>query len=60
VLDLGIGLWLQDPPARSYAHTLRDRGKPGGIITCALAKRAGRIAFAMVRDQAPYDPARWR
>jgi transposase len=59
LLDLGIGLWLQDQPARGYARTLRERGKPGGIITCALAKRASRIAFAMVRDQLPYDPARW-
>ena len=36
-----------------------ERGKPGGIIACALAHRASKIAFAMVRDQAPYDPARW-
>ena len=60
LLDLGTGLWLQDLPARGYARTLRERGKPGGIITCALARRASRIAFAMVRDQAPCDPARWR
>jgi len=60
LLDLGTGLWLQDQPARGYARTLRQRGKPGGIISCALAKRASRIAFAMVRDQLPYDPARWR
>ncbi len=57
---LGTGLWLQDPAARDYARSLRERGKPGGIITCALAKRASKIAYAMVRDQAPYDPARWR
>lgn len=59
LLGLGIGLWQNDPAARAYAHTLRERGKPGGIIACALAHRAGKIAFAMVRDQAPYDPARW-
>ena len=47
------------PAARGYATALRERGKPGGIIACALAHRAGKIAFAMVRDQAPYDPARW-
>jgi len=46
-------------PARAYAATLRSRGKHGGIIACALAHRAGRIGFALVRDQAPYDPAHW-
>jgi transposase len=59
LLGLGMGLWQQDPAARAYAAALRERGKPGGIIACALAHRAGKIAFAMVRDQAPYDPARW-
>ena len=59
LLGLGIGLWQKDPAARACAHTLRERGKPGGIIACALAHRAGQIAFAMVRDQAPYNPARW-
>jgi transposase len=59
LLDLGIGLWHRDPAAQAYARRLRERGKPGGIIACALAHRAGKIAFAMVRDQTPYDPARW-
>jgi transposase len=59
LLGLGMGLWQKDPAACAYAATLRERGKPGGIIACALAHRAGKIAFAMVRDQAPYDPARW-
>jgi transposase len=59
LLGLGIGLWQKDPAARAYATTLRERGKPGGIIACALGHRAGKIAFAMVRDQAPYDPSRW-
>jgi transposase len=59
LIDLGMGLWQKDPPARAYAARLRARGKPGGIIACALAHRANRIAFAMVRDQRPYDPAHW-
>jgi transposase len=59
LLGLGIGLWQQDPAARAYAAALRERGKPGGIITCALAHRADKIAFAMVRSQTPYDPSRW-
>jgi transposase len=60
LLDLGVGLWHCDPPARAYAASLRTRGKPGGVIACALANRANRIAFAMVRDQTAYDPDRWR
>jgi transposase len=59
LLDLGVGLWHRDPAARCYAVRLRQRGKPGGIIACALAHRANKIAYAMVRDQHPYDPARW-
>jgi hypothetical protein len=54
LLDLGIGLWHRDPAAQAYAGQLRQRGKPGGIIACALAHRAGKIAYAMVRDQKPY------
>ena len=38
---------------------MRDRGKKGLVIACAMAHRANRIAFALVRDQAPYDPTRW-
>lgn len=59
ILDLGVGLWHQDPAARAYAARLRERGKPGAIITCALGRRANKIAFAMVRDQTTYDPTCW-
>ena len=59
LIDLGIGLWLNDPSAKHYAATLRARGKNGGVIACALAHRANRIAFALARDHASYDPAIW-
>jgi len=59
LLDLGVGLWHRDPAAQIYATRLRERGKPGGIIACALAHRANKIAYAIVRDQKPYDPTRW-
>jgi transposase len=59
LLDLGIGLWHRDPAARAYAQRLRERGKPGGIIACALARRANKIAYAMIRNRKPYDPTRW-
>ncbi len=59
LIDLGNGLWLNDTASRGYAAELKARGKPGKVIACALANRANRIAFALVRDQACYDPARW-
>lgn len=59
LIDLGLGLWLNDPSARRYAAALKARGKRGGIIACALAHRANKIAYALVRDRADYDPNRW-
>lgn len=59
LIDLGIGLWLNEPAAKNYAHGLKDRGKHGGIVVCALAHRANRIAHALVRDHATYEPIRW-
>jgi transposase len=59
LIDLGLGLWLNDPAAKQHAAALRIRGKKGLVIACAMAHRANRIAFALVRDQAGYDPTRW-
>lgn len=59
LIDLGMGLWLTDPVAKTYALGLKARGKHGGIIACALAHRANRIAHALVRDHATYDSTRW-
>ena len=44
-------------PARQRLRPrLRARGKNGGVIACAMAHRANRIAYALVRDQTGYDP----
>ena len=59
LIDLGIGLWHADPAARRYGQALRARGKKGAVIGCAMAHRANKIAYAMVRDQSGYDPSRW-
>ena len=56
LIDLGIGLWLSDPAAKVYGTQLRDRGKKGLVIGCAMAHRANRIAFALVRDQIQLRP----
>ena len=50
------------PAGRGREHTercLRARSKPGGIIITAMAHRANKIAFAMVRDQKTWEPSRW-
>ena len=60
LLDLGVGLWHSEPAARAYATRLRERGKPGGIIATAMARVAGRLAYAMVRDHTIYDPTQRR
>lgn len=59
LIDLGVGLWLTESASKSYAHGLKDRGKHGGVVACALAHRANRIAYALVRDHASYEPTRW-
>lgn len=59
LIDLGMGLWLTEPAAIARAVELKARGKKGGVIACAMAHRANRIAFALVRNQAVYDPSRW-
>jgi transposase len=59
LIDLGIGLWLSEPAAKRYGQALRARGKNGGVIACAMAHRANKIAYAMVRDQTGYQPQRW-
>jgi transposase len=59
LVDLGMGLWHTEPASRAYGAELRARGKPGGIIVTAMAHRANKIAFAMVRDQQSWEPCRW-
>jgi transposase len=59
LVDLGLGLWHKEPAARVHGAELRARGKPGAVIVIAMAHRANRIAFAMVRDQQPWNGSRW-
>jgi transposase len=59
LVDLGLGLWHTEPAARAHGAALRARGKPGAVIAIAMAHRANRIAFAMVRDQDLWEASRW-
>jgi transposase len=47
------------PDFGRYARAMLDRGKRKGVVVCALGHRANRVAFAMLRDQRPFDPSRW-
>lgn len=39
LIDLGIGLWLNDPDAKAYGQAMRARGKSCGVIACAMTNR---------------------
>jgi len=60
IIDLGRALRQGHPDFARYARELEARGKRPGVVACALGHRANRVAFAMVRDQVPFDPQRWR
>jgi transposase len=60
ICELGKALRQGIDDFGAYAAELVARGKPGGIVACALGHRANRLAFAMVRDQQPFSEARWR
>lgn len=59
IIDLGKALRQGHPDFARYASGLLSRGKHRGVVRCALGQRANRVAFAMMRDQKPFDPARW-
>lgn len=60
IIELGRALRQGDPDFAGYAREMESRGKEPGVVACALGHRANRVAFAMVRDQVPFDPSRWR
>jgi transposase len=59
IIELGRALRQGHPDFARYARELEARGKRPGVVACALGHRANRVAFAMVRDQVPFDPERW-
>ena len=60
LLELGQGLRHHEHAARVRAAQLAAQGKHSMIIWTVMANRANRIAFAMVKNQQPYDVQRWR
>ena len=47
LIDLGMGLWLQDPAAKAYAAGLKSRGTRRRV-ECALARCATRITYSLL------------
>lgn len=59
IIELGRGLANHDPDFAAYRRRLRSSGKRPMVAAVAVGHRAHRLAFAMLRDQQPYDPIRW-
>jgi transposase len=59
MITLGTSMGLSHPDFVTYRRRLIAAGKKPLIATIALAHRAHRLAFAMIRSQVPYDNDRW-
>jgi transposase len=59
IIDLGRGLSQHDPEFGAYRRRLINQHKSASVAAVAVGHRAHRLAFAMLRDQRPYNPARW-
>jgi transposase len=59
MIALGTGIALHHPDFAAYKRRLLDAGKKPIVATIAVAHRAHRLAFAVIRSQQPYDPAKW-
>jgi transposase len=59
ILELGRGLAQHEPDFRAYRARLLAENKKKAVAAVAVGHRAHRLAFALLRSQQPYDPARW-
>lgn len=59
VLTLGQGLSLHHPDFTAYRRRLLAEGKRPAVASVAVAHRAHRLAFALVRSQQSYDHDIW-
>jgi hypothetical protein len=59
IIELGRGLSQHEADFRDYRRRLLDANKAASVAAVAVGHRAHRLAFAMLRDQKPYDPDRW-
>jgi transposase len=59
MIALGISIAMHHPDFAAYKRRLREGGKTPLVATIALAHRAHRLAFALLRSQQPYDATKW-
>jgi transposase len=59
IIALGTGITLHHPDFAAYKRRLVDAGKKPMVATIAVAHRAHRLAFAILRSQKPYESTRW-
>jgi transposase len=59
MISLGTSMGLSHPDFIAYRRRLIAGGKKPMITAVALAHRAHRLAFAMIRNQVPYDDRQW-
>jgi transposase len=59
MITLGRSMGLSHPDFIAYRRRLIAGGKKPMIAAVALAHRAHRLAFAMIRSQVPYDDGQW-
>jgi hypothetical protein len=59
IIELGRGLAGHEPDFATYKANKIADGKKRSVAAVAVGRRAHRLAFAMMRDQTRYDPARW-
>jgi transposase len=59
MITLGTSIGFSHPDFIAYRRRLVASGKKPMIATVALAHRAHRLAFAMIRSQVPYNDEQW-
>ena len=59
ILEIGKGLSDHHPEFRAYKRQKIAQGKKKTVAAVAVAHRAHRLAFAMMRTQTVFDPDRW-
>jgi transposase len=59
IVTMGRGVRKHEPDFAAYYGRLVSRGKPPMVALIAVAHRAHRLAFAMCRNQQPYDSDMW-
>jgi transposase len=59
MITLGTSIGFSHPDFIAYRRRLIASGKKPMIAAVALAHRAHRLAFAMIRSQVPYNDEQW-